>query len=142
KKEDKWRLSSKAAHELKHTFFIFLFSSFNIGLLSSLAKHKNDCHNIFFIDWPLFLSFLQSRYFFTEIYRHHRRKCRFRASEQGAIAIVCNASFIHLPKKSVMLLSDSFEPDLSHHYNFYYAYCNAYHRSLRLLLRILVKELF
>jgi hypothetical protein len=24
-----------------------------------------------------------------------------------------------------MLLFDSFEPDLSHHYNFHYAYCNA-----------------
>ena len=122
---------SKSSPWVKAYFFIFLFSSFNTGLLSSLAKHKNDCYNIFFIDWPPFLSFLQSRYFFTEIYRHHRRKCRFRASEQEAIAIVCNASFIHLPKKSVMLLSDSFEPDLSHHYNFYYAYCNAYHRSLR-----------
>jgi hypothetical protein len=54
RKQDKWRLSPKAA-ELRHTFFIFLFSSFNTGPLSTLASHKNDYQKIFLMDYLGFM---------------------------------------------------------------------------------------
>ena len=89
RKQDKWRLSPKQP-KLKHTFFILLFSSLiPSGLLSSLNKHKNDCHNAFFIYLLFFLSFLMVSFFFMRIYRRRQRKCRYQASEQGELTIPC-----------------------------------------------------
>src|SRR5215207_2360013 len=89
RKQDKWRLSPKQP-KLKHTFFILLFSSLiSSGLLSSLNKHKNDCHDVFFINSLFFLSILVVFFFFMGIYRRRRRKCRYQASEQGELTIPC-----------------------------------------------------
>jgi hypothetical protein len=105
---------SKAAYELKHTFFIyFLFSSStSAGLLSSLNKHKNDCHSMFFMDWLFFISILMVFAAFMGIHRYIRRKYRSWASGQGNITIsipmsLKNASLnqtYRLRKAIVMLL--------------------------------------
>jgi hypothetical protein len=89
RKQDKRRLSPKQL-KLKHTFFILLFSSLiSSGLLPSLNKHKNDCHDVFFINSLFFLSILMVFFFFMGIYRRRQRKCRYQASEQGELTIHC-----------------------------------------------------
>src|SRR5918994_3385356 len=90
---------SKAAEVKPYSFFIFLFSSLiSSGLLSSLNKHKNDCHNVFFINSLLFPINSNGFFLIHRIYRRWRTKCRYQASEQGELTIPClkNAS-----KKSV-----------------------------------------
>ena len=104
RKQDKWRLSPKQP-KLKHTFFIFLFSSLiSSGLLSSLNKHKNDCHNVFFINSLFFLPILMVFFFFMGIYRRWRTKCRYQASEQGELTIRCLENALYTCFSNISIL--------------------------------------
>ena len=49
RKKDKWRLSPKQPRDKAYFFYFpLLFST--IGLLPTINKHKNDCHDMFYKD--------------------------------------------------------------------------------------------